>query len=514
MRMRARVALPAVGLLLAIGLGLWCMAARPDLAESIAFGRPPRIRPDYSGVVIPPNIAPLNFLLDETGARFHVRVSGEAGDALDVDTRDATVRFPASGWRALLERNRGRALRVEVWALRGDGRWGRFDPIVNRVAREHIDKYVTYRRTRPVYFWLQDRIEMGIYQRDVEGYEESAILHNSAFDNQGCMNCHASAANRSSNAVTHLRGRIGPAMLIVRSGAAAVADAQPKGARGPVSIFSLHPDGKVMAFAMLSLSLLSRSSGETREVFESASDLALYRLDTGEFVRVPAISSPDYAESWPAWSGDGRRLYFCRAKITWPPGLGDHRLPEDYREIRYDLMQIPFDPATGAWGEIETVLSLRDARKSIAQPKASPDGRFVVFCAVDYGMWPLTRPEADLVLLDTQTRRTARMACSSDRSESGPNWSSNSRWIVFSSKRKDGVFTRVYFAYVGEDGRSAKAVELPQRDPAAEDCRLTAYNLPQLTAEPMPVSHEAIVRAICARRRAEDSAPTVRAGYH
>ena len=49
-----------------------------------AAGRAPALHPDYSGLVIPPNIAPLNFVVHEPGDRFRVRLSGSAGQPLEV----------------------------------------------------------------------------------------------------------------------------------------------------------------------------------------------------------------------------------------------------------------------------------------------------------------------------------------------------------------------------------------------------------------------------------------------
>ena len=56
-------------------------AAAP-MGECAAFGRLPRIRPDCAGIVIPPNIAPLNFVVDEPGVRYYVEIRSERGEPL------------------------------------------------------------------------------------------------------------------------------------------------------------------------------------------------------------------------------------------------------------------------------------------------------------------------------------------------------------------------------------------------------------------------------------------------
>ena len=44
--------------------------------------RPARIHPDYSAAVIPPNIAPLNFLIQEPGVAFCAQITSEHGEPI------------------------------------------------------------------------------------------------------------------------------------------------------------------------------------------------------------------------------------------------------------------------------------------------------------------------------------------------------------------------------------------------------------------------------------------------
>lgn len=66
-------------------------------------GRAPRIHPDYAGLVIPPNIAPLNFCIDEAGVHYVVRIHSKAGQPIDVSSSTPCIRIPMSSWKALLE---------------------------------------------------------------------------------------------------------------------------------------------------------------------------------------------------------------------------------------------------------------------------------------------------------------------------------------------------------------------------------------------------------------------------
>jgi len=89
-----------------------------------------------------------------------------------------------------------------------------------------------------------------------------------------------------------------------------------------------------------------------------------------------------------------------------------------------------------------------------------------------------------------------RLEVNSDRSESWHCWSSNGRWVVFSSKRRDGVFTRSYISYVDEDGKVYKPLLLPQKDPAFYDSFLKTYSVPEFVIEPVRTREKDLAEAV------------------
>ena len=97
---------------------------------------------------------------------------------------------------------------------------------------------------------------------------------------------------------------------------------------------------------------------------------------------------------------------------------------------------------------------------------------------------------------ETEEFKYRRLDINSDKSESWHSFSSNSRWIVFSSKRDSGVFTRTYIAYVDKSGKVHKPIRLPQKDPAYYDSCLWTYSVPELVIEPVRVTREKLGRIV------------------
>lgn len=466
--------------------GLVAMLLGAGLCGSVGAGagieagtsqRPPRLFPDYAGVVIPPNIAPLNLRVEEPGQQYRVSFRSARGEPIEVSSRSGTIQIPARAWRTLLAANAGQPLLVEVAVRDGQGRWMQFQTVTNRIAVEPIDRYLVYRLLRPLYNLYA---ELGIYQRDLERFEQRPVLENRYFDG-GCLNCHTFLNGRSDVFALNIRasGRGNP-MLLVWSNEVRRVDRT-------MGYLSWHPTGRWLAFSVNKLTLFFHTIGETRDVFDAESDLGIYDLES-QSVSFPAVLGlTNRNETWPAWAPDGRSLYYCSA-----PRAQVGR----FRQIRYDLIRVAFDPDTGQFGEPERLVAAEQTGLSAAQPKPSPDGRLVLFCLARYGNFPVYQPSSDLYVVEVQTGSYRRLAINSDQSDSWHSWSRNGRWVVFSSKRLDGLFARPFFSYVDAQGTFHKPFLLPQADPAFYDSYLKNFNVPELVTSPITVTQRQLVEPL------------------
>ncbi len=473
------LAVGAVGILFfGTGSSGWIVEGSVPADRSVA------IRPDYAGVVMPPNIAPLNFIVEEPGSRYCVKISDAGGQEIVVSGKSPKIMIPIDDWKALLEANRGGELYVDVYVESG-GQWQKFDRIVNRIAAENIDSHLAYRLLRPAYNSYRDD-GLSISQRNLENFDESVVIRNDSFDG-GCMNCHTFHKNSPETFLFHVRSPdVGKPSVLYRNGQASrlytETDATPA-----AGYTSWHPSGKAIAFSVNKVRQFLHTIGENRDVFDFASDVLIYNFETNQVTTNEQISSPEMLETYPTWSPDGKQLYFCRAP----------QLPiEQYKDVKYDLMRIDYDLETDTWGELETVLSASETNLSVTHPLVTPDGKFLVFCMCERGNFSIFQPSTDLYVMDLSTGDYRRLDINSDQTDSWHGFSSNGRWMVFSSKRLDGLFARPYFTYVDSEGKFHKPILLPQRDPAYYDSYTKTYNRPELITGPIAPSQRQLAKAI------------------
>jgi len=489
-----------------LSAGVMLYALRGDnvaIEQWRSIRRLPGIRPDYCGTVLPPNIAPLNFLVQENGSYYCVKIFSKQGKPIEIFSRSAKIVIPQKPWHKLLNANRGEELYFDIFVKTQNNRWDRFSTITNKIAPEDIDGFLVYRTHHPSTHLINGRI--GIYQRNLQQFNESLILDNRYYK-RGCLNCHTFCNNRTNKMLIGIRSRKhGNSDLLVENDAV-------KKIATKFTYTSWHPSGRLVAYSFNTVrQFFHTARDEVRDAIDMDSLLLYYLVDSSTVKTSPKFSQKDQLETYPSWSPDGRYLYFCRAPMLWSDL--NKIPPEHYDKVKYDLLRISYDIETDQWGEVETVLSAQDTGLSILMPRLSPDGRWLLFCMCDYGSFPSFQQSSDLYMMDlnaakeTRQYQYRRLDINSDQSESWHCWSSNSRWIVFSSKRRDGVFTRPYISYFDTTGKAYKPFLLPQKDPTFYDSCLQTYNTPELVVEPVRVTKEKLGRVVRGSRQIEVALP-------
>ena len=453
-----------------------CTETVSDAKQEAAL---PQIYPDYIGVTIPVNIAPLNFsmadeqalLVDAVITDSHGNSQHSQGEAVDFDLDD---------WHSLLAQNRGDSLSVTVSAKYDDG-WHTYSPFSIYVSPDSIDYGICYRLIEPGYeVWSK----MGIYERDLSTFDERPLIENTQFE--GCVNCHSFNRGNSADMSLHIRGPHGATLLRQNGGPFTAYNTKTDQTLGLCVYPYWHPSGRYVAYSTNTTRQLFHSAHRNRiEVFDEASDLQVYDVEKNELLLSPLLKQDSIYETYPVFSADGRSLYFCATVKS-----------DSLNNLRYNLYRIDFDPATGTFGDhIETVIDVASFTPSmgggrgggsISFPRPSYDGQYLCYTLSDYGQFSIWHHEADLWLLDLATGESGPMTeANSDDTESFHNWSTNSRWLVLSSRRDDGLYTRPYFCHVDTAGVVAKAFMLPQRHPRRfyRD-RFFSFNVPDFIIAP------------------------------
>ena len=453
---------------------MFLCACNPEITGNI--GMQPDMFPDYREVTVPANIAPLNFEVSSDQGSIWMAVVTAGDMEVRVRSADGLISFGKGQWKRLL--SSGENIRVQILEKR-KGEWLAYEPFDMYVAEE-IDAYIAYRLIPPGYsLWK----EMSIRQRNLESFDERIIYSNTQ-GRDNCVNCHSFCERDPERMLLHMRSEFA-GTYVFRNGVPEKLDTKTDQTISSLVYPYWHPSGRYAAFSVnMTNQFLHTTDPDRIEVFDEASDVVVYDVDSHQIVTADKLADKSSFETFPTFSPDGTSLYFCSSTAVEP-------MPQMYKDARYSLCRIGFDPETCSFGDrVDTLYNAGTAGGSVSYPRISPDGRFLVFTLSDYGNFSIWHKEADLYCLDLQTGELASMdLANGDDVESYHSWSSNSRWLVFSSRRDDGLYTRPYICYIGKDGQTRKPFLLPQKDPRDfYDSQMYSYNIPEFVMDRIDLS--------------------------
>ena len=456
------------------------MSARfliPLLLAAAAFAQGAvTLRPDYAGVTLPPNIAPLNF--DLRGAPEGATVTLSNGTV----SRDfgPRVRVPPRFWRELLQ--------APAYTITVRDGGTTLLCATNTVAREAIDPVLAYRLIPPSYENYQG---MGLWWRDLTTFREHPLYTNLQTSLTQCVNCHAFNQGDPDTLLFHLRAENPGTLIYTGKGDPGRKRDFKDGPFFASGVYpAWHPSGRYIAFSVNdTMQVFYYANRDKIEVLDTRSDMLLYDVEAD--TAIPIETNPLLFDCFPAWSPDGKTLYSTAAEPGFPsiPEEKEDRSRQavnGYTNLCYDLIARDFDPAKRTFSKPRVVLNVSDAHRSVTLPRVSPDGRWLVFSLGPQGVFHVWHHDSDLWILDLQNRKMRAIdELNSKDSESYHAFSSNGAWMVFSSRRDDGAYTRPYIAHFDPaTGTFGKPFLLPQEDPAHHDRRMLSYNVPEFAKAP------------------------------
>lgn len=443
-------------------------------------GTVPTIFPDYTDVTIPRNIAPTNFIIDEAGEDYITVLETENNR---VTLRGNSVRIPPKQWQKL---TKSPEIKVTVYC-RNDGKWSVYNPFSMTVSDE-IDPYISY-RIIPVA--VESYEKLSIRQRNLTNYKEKVIFANTMVQNnvdQTCINCHYYRNWETDNMMFHVRHYKGGTILVL-DGKLHKVNMKTDSTISAGVYPSWHPTHDYIALSNNWTHQSVHAAGHDKlEVIDENNDIILYETRTNTVSVIENDSNE--LECFPGWSADGRTLYYVSAHYEAPFGPDrESQLFLDRKQLHFNLYSKSFDPETRVWGKKQLIYDAVATDSSMTWPRVSPDGRWMVCCISTHGIFPLDQIASDFVIFDLNDN-SYRYAdeINSQYAESYHCWSSNGKWLLFSTRREDGVHTRLYFSHIDENGHFSKPIALPQRDPHFNREYLYAFNIPEFMKEPVHIT--------------------------
>lgn len=450
------------------------------------------IFPDYREATVPPNIAPLNYMVQNGGEKVLTRVCGPAGEEIVISGRK--VKFPLKEWRTLLNGSKGKDLTFETYLYR-NGQWSRLQDFSCHVAQEEIDGWLTYRFLAPSY---EFHSYLSIDQRDVTSFKSRELYHN-RFEHsrtkQQCINCHSFQNYHTDRWQMHVR-LVETGTVIMDGQDGGKVDLKTEQTISGGFYPAWHPTENLIVYSNNRLRQFFFARNYNRiEQQDNDSDLIMY--DVASNTVTPVAKDSVLFENYPAWAPDGRTLYYSCANQPELRELSDVELGEHFEDFKYDILSRSFDPASRQFGPPQMVMDARAMDKSALFPRISPDGRRMLVAVARFGSCHNYHRDSDLWMMDLSDGSLDKLEIlNSDEADSYHNWSSNGRWIIFTSRRMDGVHTRIFISYFDRDGKAHKPFVLPQEDPEHYIKTFKSYSVPEPTVEPLHQSIRQVRRIV------------------
>ena len=453
----------------------------------------PNIYPDYTNVSVPINIAPLAFQIDGKADDVVARLT--AGTT-EIICGGSQIQPDADDWKQLTEAAKGNAIKVEVYVEQNDG-WTRYKPFNIFVSPDSIDAYISYRLIPPSYVTYE---ELTINQRCLENYDES-IIYDNMLCSEGakgqCINCHNYQQYNPDRMQFHARQNMG-GTVIAYDGKIRKIGMKNDSILSAGVYPTWHPWLPLIVYSTNMTGQIFHSTNPNKiEVFDSESDLIAYDVEKNEVTNIE--NDPAEMECFPFWAPDGKTLYYCSAHFEYSDTVTDKgkEFITRTQEAKYNLYKKRFNPETMQFGPRELVFAADSLDKSATLPRISPDGRYLMFTVAKYGVFHIWHHDADLWMLDLQTGEVRNMEeINSADTESYHSWSSNGRWVVFSSRRYDSNYTRPFIAHIDKNGHGSKPFELPCANPDYHRQLLRSYNVPEFMKGPVTIKPQRFADAL------------------
>ncbi|MFN2377116.1 MAG: tetratricopeptide repeat protein [Candidatus Binatia bacterium] len=449
-------------------------AAAPEPAAEVTDG-PIAITYPQEGTLFPPEIVAPTFTWQGGGGdtktwSITVRTEGDAELRFTADSR--RWRPSEDDWKTIKQRSNERDAEVTVAREGGPGAAA----VKIRTSKDPVGDSLFYREVPlPFLTAVQDPSRIRWRFGTIDSPEGPPIVLQNL---PVCGNCHSFADNGSVLGLDVDYGNDKGAYAVIETAKNMVLNDEKI-----ITWADFRKEDGELTFGLLSrVSPTGRyvvSTVKDRSVFVATPDiwfsqlffpikgiLVVYDREKKTFTELPGADDPKYVQSNAVWSPDGKEIIFARAGVYKPEHLEQQNaalidekdVPEftrDRKPFRYDLYRIPFNDGKG--GKAVPVEGASGNGRSNYFAKYSPDGKWIVYTQSDSYM--LLQPDSDLWIIPAAGGKARRLRYNTARMNSWHSWSSNSRWLVFSSK-VNTAYTQLFLTHIDDEGNDSPPVLL------------------------------------------------------
>jgi tetratricopeptide (TPR) repeat protein len=446
----------------------------PALAGAIVVTNP------FSGCIFPPEIVAPTFRWTDSSSCDQWLVSIKLGGGRRVNefVRQRQWRPGRSLWESIKARSTEAPARVEIIGLKGGKIGSAAGPLEFTTSKDPVGNPIFYREvTLPFADAVKDpsRIRWRFGSIDREQQPPVVLEHLPV-----CGNCHTFSADGSvlgmdvdyanDKGAYALTGTAKHMNLAV-SDIISWSDYKREDKVPTFGLLSqVSPDGRYVVSTVKDLSIFvpRPDLAFSQLFFPIKGILLIYSRQNKTFLPLPGADDSEYVQSNATWTPDGNYLLFARSKVYHLKMAHDFTKlllsPDECseflsheKEFKFDIYRIPFNGGKG--GKAEPLPGASGNGSSNFFARVSPDGKWVVFCKASSFM--LLQPDSKLWIMPAQGGQPRLMQCNTPLLNSWHCWSSNSRWIVFSSK-VNTPYTQLFLTHVDGAGNDAPPVLLEQ----------------------------------------------------